>query len=188
MKSVLSQIRRRHNTGRRFLKKREDESGLTTLEWLLIVAAVAGLAALAVVLVQNVVTETAEQISSSSARVTAAQLAGEELITKSVSSSQGAVSDTYGEWVAYYNLKCNRFNITYGDAGITVTANFKLKSRHRCRWRCRPRRYHPRQSDKTRQIPFPALMPQLRSAVSRVRNSTASNRQFRLAQLAETRQ
>lgn len=124
MKSVLSQIRRRHNTGRRFLKKREDESGLTTLEWLLIVAAVAGLAALAVVLVQNVVTETAEQINSSSARVTAAQLAGEELITKSVSSDQRAVSDTYGEWKAYYNLKCTRFNITYGDAGITVTANF----------------------------------------------------------------
>ena len=128
MKSVLSQIRRRHNTGRRFLKKREDESGLTTLEWLLIVAAVAGLAALAVVLVQNVVTETAEQISSSSARVTAAQLAGEELITKSVSSSQGAVSDTWGEWAAYYNLKCERFKITYGDAGITVTANFTLKN------------------------------------------------------------
>ena len=124
MKSVLSQLRRRHNTGRRFLKKREDESGLTTLEWLLIVAAVAGLAALAVVLVQNVVTETAEQINSSSARVTAAQLAGEELITKSVSADQGAASDTYGEWKAYYNLKCNRFNITYGDAGITVTANF----------------------------------------------------------------
>ena len=126
MKSVLSQIRRRHNTGRRFLKKREDESGLTTLEWLLIVAAVAGLAALAVVLVQNVVTETAEQISSSSARVTAAQLAGEELITKSLAAKQGAVSDTYGEWAAYYNLKCDRFKITYGDAGITVTANFDL--------------------------------------------------------------
>ena len=128
MKSVLSQIRRRHNTGRRFLKKREDESGLTTLEWLLIVAAVAGLAALAVVLVQNVVTETAEQISSSSARVTAAQLAGEELITKSLVTKQGAVSDKYGEWAAYYNLKCERFKITYGDAGITVAANFTLKN------------------------------------------------------------
>ena len=35
------------------LPKRRDDSGLTTLEWLLIVAAVAGLAALAVVLVQT---------------------------------------------------------------------------------------------------------------------------------------
>ena len=53
---------------RRRLFHRDDESGLTTLEWLLIVAAVAGLAALAVVLVQNVVDDTAEQISGSSAR------------------------------------------------------------------------------------------------------------------------
>ena len=51
------------------------EVGLTTLEWLLIVAAVAGLAALAVVLVQNVVDETAEEISGNNARITAAQVA-----------------------------------------------------------------------------------------------------------------
>ena len=38
------------------------EEGLTTLEWLLIVAAIAGLAALAVVLVQTVVNETAETV------------------------------------------------------------------------------------------------------------------------------
>ena len=128
MKSVISRIRRRHNTGRRFLQKREDESGLTTLEWLLIVAAVAGLAALAVVLVQKVVSETAEQISNSSARVTAAQLAGEELITTSLEAGQAKVSDTYGEWSGYYNLKCNRLKITYGDAGIEVIANFNLAS------------------------------------------------------------
>ena len=39
-------------------RSRRADSGLTTLEWLLIVAAVAGLAALAVVLVQNVVSTT----------------------------------------------------------------------------------------------------------------------------------
>ena len=42
------------------LPQRRDDSGLTTLEWLLIVAAVAGLAALAVVLVQNVVSDTSQ--------------------------------------------------------------------------------------------------------------------------------
>ena len=56
----------------RRLPQRRDDSGLTTLEWLLIVAAVAGLAALAVVLVQNVVSDTSEQIAGSSARKTAA--------------------------------------------------------------------------------------------------------------------
>ena len=60
---------------RRWLPQRRDDSGLTTLEWLLIVAAVAGLAALAVVLVQRVVGDTSEQIAGSSARKTAAQVA-----------------------------------------------------------------------------------------------------------------
>ena len=60
----------------RRLPQRRDDSGLTTLEWLLIVAAVAGLAALAVVLVQNVVSDTSEQIAGSSAR--SAQIAQSE--------------------------------------------------------------------------------------------------------------
>ena len=64
----------------RRLPQRRDDSGLTTLEWLLIVAAVAGLAALAVVLVQNVVGETSEQIAGSSARKTAAQIAASEIM------------------------------------------------------------------------------------------------------------
>ena len=61
---------------------RRGEDGLTTLEWLLIVAAVAGLAALAVVLVTNVVDQTAEQIGGSSARKTAAQVAAASVTGK----------------------------------------------------------------------------------------------------------
>ena len=63
----------------RLRRGRADERGLTTLEWLLIVAAVAGLAALAVVLVQNVVDDTAEQIGGNSARGTAARVAAERI-------------------------------------------------------------------------------------------------------------
>ena len=44
-------------------RKRRDEAGLTTLEWLLIVAAVAGLAALAVVLVRTWSGDTSDQIA-----------------------------------------------------------------------------------------------------------------------------
>ncbi len=79
------------------------DNGLTTLEWLLIVAAVAGLAALAVVLVQNVVDETAEQIAGSSARITAAQVAAEAINT-------GDDND------ADKRSACNRLSITYSDA------------------------------------------------------------------------
>ncbi len=58
---------------------RRDDSGLTTLEWLLIVAAVAGLAALAVVLVTNVVRDTSDQIAGRSARLTAAEVSAQSI-------------------------------------------------------------------------------------------------------------
>ncbi len=93
---------------------RRGEDGLTTLEWLLIVAAVAGLAALAVVLVQNVVDQTAEQIGGSSARTTAAKVAAIE-ITRD---AHDDVPDTEDEWIALmgdYEDACNRLEITYGD-------------------------------------------------------------------------
>ena len=92
--------------------RRRNNRGLTTLEWLLIVAAVAGLAALAVVLVQNVVDDTAEQISGSSARLTAARVAAQEVSaewTKAVGDS-----DDSGKTAA--REKCLRLRITYGDA------------------------------------------------------------------------
>lgn len=78
-----------------------NDYGLTTLEWLLIVAAVAGLAALAVVLVQNVVDDTAEQLAANNARVTAAQVAAK------------AITDDSGD---NQEAACNRLNITYSDA------------------------------------------------------------------------
>ena len=110
----------------RRVPKRRDDSGLTTLEWLLIVAAVAGLAALAVVLVQNVVSDTSEQIAGSSARKTAAQIAASEIMNDANrgASAQSDGADTKDEWVAFYTAKCVRLAITYGDAGITPVANF----------------------------------------------------------------
>ena len=85
--------------------RRRNNRGLTTLEWLLIVAAVAGLAALAVVLVQNVVDDTAEQISGSSARLTAAKVAAAEITADITADNKDEQKD-----------KCLRLLITYGDA------------------------------------------------------------------------
>ena len=115
-----------HGSSRRCFR-RDDESGLTTLEWLLIVAAVAGLAALAVVLVTNVVDDTAEQISGSSARVTAATLAAQQIMDDAVKESDRQPNNAKknGEWVSYYTDKCNRLRITYGDAGIQARAQFR---------------------------------------------------------------
>lgn len=109
------------------LSRRRDDSGLTTLEWLLIVAAVAGLAALAVVLVTNVVGDTSEQISGSSARKTAAQVAASEiqLDADRDASEQPAAAKTFGDWASYYASKCERIAITYADIeDLTVEPNF----------------------------------------------------------------
>ena len=104
-------------------RKRNDR-GLTTLEWLLIVAAVAGLAALAVVLVQNVVDETAEQISGSSARLTAALVAAQEITDdcKNTTHADGcnAAADNA---VTDAKAKCDRLRITYGDAFTDSSPN-----------------------------------------------------------------
>ena len=106
--------------------KGRDESGLTTLEWLLIVAAVAGLAALAVVLVQNVVGDTAEQIAGSSARRTAASLAADSIVRDAGDDVDDQPTDakTWDDWADFYESKCERLSLTYGDAGITVHPNF----------------------------------------------------------------
>ena len=109
-------------------RRRGGDRGLTTLEWLLIVAAVAGIAALAVVLVQNVVSDTSEQIAGSSARAVAARLAGEQVVTDSGRpiGDQPVRARTWGGWRAFYESRCKRLEITYGDTGITVAPDFGI--------------------------------------------------------------
>ena len=122
----------------RLRRGRADESGLTTLEWLLIVAAVAGLAALAVVLVQNVVDDTAEQIGGNSARGTAARVAAERITREARAAlPTSGDDDNTGIWTlndaddataivakqsgvnTEYGAACDRLEINYGDAGVT---------------------------------------------------------------------
>ena len=112
---------------RRWPKRRADESGLTTLEWLLIVAAVAGLAALAVVLVQNVVSQTSEQIAGSSARRVAAELHAADINDEAraiatdaawrhlAPPSTTAKTAHAADLSSIYRKKCQRLRITYGD-------------------------------------------------------------------------
>ena len=100
----------------RRLPQRRDDSGLTTLEWLLIVAAVAGLAALAVVLVQNVVSETGEQIAGSSARKTAAQVAGIQITNNARVAVPTVKTDVgYDAAVREFEDDCNRIKIVFSD-------------------------------------------------------------------------
>ena len=104
--------------------------GLTTLEWLLIVAAVAGLAALAVVMVQNVVSDASEQIAGSSAREVAARLAGEQVVVDAGRplGDQPLGARTWRGWEAFYASRCRRIAITYSDVGIAAEAAFDIGS------------------------------------------------------------
>ena len=129
-------------------RRRRDDRGLTTLEWLLIVAAVAGLAALAVVLVQNVVDDTAEQIAGSSARLTAAQVAADSITNdyKTVANSaEGRAAEASpdpgdagkakrDDAEAKAEAACNRLNITYSDV-LSQDAGAPKKAE----WRDEPR-------------------------------------------------
>ncbi len=102
-----------------------SEAGLTTLEWLLIVAAVAGLAALAVVLVQNVVDDTAEQLGGASARETAANVAADTVIREArTASPDDARYNTWQRWELYFTARCERLEILYSDTNLDVQAKF----------------------------------------------------------------
>ena len=109
---------------------RRGEDGLTTLEWLLIVAAVAGLAALAVVLVTNVVDDTAEQIGGSSARKTAAQVAASNVTQNAhdapTADTEVVTASLWNALMSDYQKKCNRLRITYGDVKPKLTVTWTV--------------------------------------------------------------
>ncbi|WP_420608939.1 hypothetical protein [Candidatus Poriferisodalis sp.] len=108
---------------------RRNEAGLTTLEWLLIVAAVAGLAALAVVLVQNVVDDTAEQLGGASARATAANVAADTVIREARTADvNDARFNTWQRWELYFTARCERLEILYSDTNLQVQAEFHRPS------------------------------------------------------------
>ena len=97
---------------------------MTTLEWLLITAAVAGLAALAVVLVQAQVEDTAERISDSEARVAAARYTARSVETD----AKAAVAedfDQWDDWESHFTQECSLIAVLYADVEVEmVHTNF----------------------------------------------------------------
>ena len=104
---------------------RRDDSGLTTLEWLLIVAAVAGLAALAVVLVQRQVEDTSLDIAAEQPRVKAAEVAGEQITREArqelSEDAAGNTADSVAVVNAHYGSKCDRLAINYRGLDLSFT-------------------------------------------------------------------
>ena len=96
---------------------------MATLSWLLITAAVAGLAALAVVVVQGQVESTAERISSREARVAAAALTAFEI----EDDARDAVAEdfeTWAGWEAHFGQECSLITVLYADIDIEAVPSF----------------------------------------------------------------
>ena len=103
-------------------RRRSDDRDLATLSWLLIVAAVAGLAALAVVLVTASVEDTAKRASSPNPRVTTAINAAFAVETDAKASPAGDFG-VWADWERHFSQKCDVIAVLYADAEVEVVHN-----------------------------------------------------------------
>ncbi|MDE0495843.1 MAG: hypothetical protein OXH86_00680 [Acidimicrobiaceae bacterium] len=97
------------------LRAARGEEGLTTLEWLLIVAAVAGLAVVAVVIVTRVVNQTADQLASSNPTVAAAQESARTLVEQANAVGTDP-NDRDMDWADDFDSRCKRLRLSFGSA------------------------------------------------------------------------
>ncbi|MDE0319283.1 MAG: hypothetical protein OXI97_05325 [Acidimicrobiaceae bacterium] len=95
------------------LRAARGEEGLTTLEWLLIVAAVAGLAVVAVVIVTRVVNQTADQLASANPTVAAAQESARSLVEQAPSTQPNPMTRASLDAFA---AQCRRLRVSFGNA------------------------------------------------------------------------
>ena len=103
-------------------RRPRGDSGLTTLEWLLITAAVAGLAALAVVLVQAYVEDTGERMSNPDPRFTSAIYSASEVETDAKAAS-AADFTLWADWKSHFTQRCSLIAVLYADAEVEVAHN-----------------------------------------------------------------
>ena len=101
---------------------RRDDCGLATLGWLLITAAVAGLAALAVVLVQAYVEDTGERISNPDPRVTSA-IHSAFNVEADAKAASDADFDLWADWERHFSQECGLIAVLYSDADVEVVHN-----------------------------------------------------------------
>ena len=97
------------------------EAGLTTLGWLLVVAAAASVAAVAVVLVVGVVGSSAQGVASHSARQDAAESAVETVERRWRSEAPVSAEDA-DRLNRLYAARCRRVGILYLDIPLEATS------------------------------------------------------------------
>ncbi len=98
-------------------RRGRGDCGLATLEWLLIVAAVAGLAALATVLVTDSVRDTAARISNSDARVAAARHTALNVETDAKAASAEDF-ELWADWERHFRQECSLIAVLYAEVEV----------------------------------------------------------------------
>ena len=100
---------------------------MTTLEWLLIIAAVAGLAALAVVLVQSYVEDTGDRIANPDPRVTSAIHSAFDVETDARAASTQDF-EMWADWERRFAQRCSLIAVLYSDAEVVVVDNHFVRA------------------------------------------------------------
>lgn len=103
------------------------DCGLTTLEWLLIVAAVASLAALAVALVAGNVSDTAERLSESEARLAGAVHAA-WIVEDGAREAAAGDFESWDAWERHFGQECSLIAVLYANAEVEVVSNHFVRA------------------------------------------------------------
>lgn len=99
-----------------------DQRGMATLAWLMIVAASAGMAALAVVVVQANVEEAGQAIADLNPRLSAA-VHSAHAVELGAKLSPAEDFDTWSDWERHFHDRCALIAVVYSDVQAQVTAN-----------------------------------------------------------------
>ena len=123
----MIQLLKNNLPGRKFVaagrrKPGRDGRGAAALSWLLVTAAVAGLAGLAVVIVQNTVEETGQGIANPSPRMAAAMHTA-SVLELNAKLSAAEDFDTWSDWETHFRNRCALIAITFGDVPAAVSDN-----------------------------------------------------------------
>ena len=115
-------------------EQRRDECGLTTLAWLVIVAAVAGLAVLAALLSWDELEDRASGIVEKP-RSAAAEAAGADITRQArlelSEAAAGNTADSVAVVNGHYGPKCARLSITYWSLDLAFTWHNALPGKSR---------------------------------------------------------
>lgn len=109
-------LTQRRSRSRAPLRRSGLDSGLASLEWLLIIAAVGGLAAVMVVAVQQLLDDATEVRADRSVRLLEANVLAAELSSQAAAVGAGSDSGPDAAVLAQLGKRCEQLAVNYRDA------------------------------------------------------------------------